>query len=230
MTTPGKVSYAVKNRLGQITYFPAEFDSIEDCLNDVKVQVLKMMEKGCTAEHTIVACGVDACDPHQVGTGPLRANEPIIFDIFPRSSDTRYFADMSRTVVKGTATDELKRLYDTVLEGQVLGISRVRSGANGKDIHEEIVALFEKRGYQTGRVNGRMQGFFHGTGHGVGLDIHEPPSISRRDCVLQTGEVVTVEPGLYYPDIGAVRIEDMVLVEENGCRNLTTYPKFLEIP
>ncbi len=190
---------------------------------------LKMMEEGCGAEHTIVACGVDACDPHNVGTGPLRAHEPIIFDIFPRSIDTRYFADMSRTVVKGTPSDPLKKLYATVLEGQELGISRVRAGANGKAIHEEIVALFEKRDYKTGRMNGRMQGFFHGTGHGVGLDIHESPSISRRDCVLQKGEVVTVEPGLYYPEIGAVRIEDMVLVEENGCRNLTTYPKFLEI-
>ncbi len=190
---------------------------------------LKMMENGCGAEHTIVACGVDACDPHNVGTGPLRANEPIIFDIFPRSIETRYFADMSRTVVKGVATDPLKKLYDTVLEGQELGIARVRAGANGKAIHEEINVLFENRGYKTGRVNGRMEGFFHGTGHGVGLDIHEPPSISRRDCLLKKGEVVTVEPGLYYPNIGAVRIEDMVLVEENGCRNLTTYPKFLEI-
>ena len=190
---------------------------------------LKMMENGCVAEHTIIACGVDACDPHNVGAGPLRAHEPIIFDIFPRSIETRYFADMSRTVVKGTASDGLKKLYNAVLEGQEWGIAKVRSGANGKEIHEEICALFEKQGYKTGRVNGRMQGFFHGTGHGVGLDIHEHPSISRRDCVLQTGEVVTVEPGLYYPDIGAVRIEDMVLVEENGCRNLTSYPKFLEI-
>ncbi|MBI1812148.1 MAG: aminopeptidase P family protein, partial [Nitrospirae bacterium] len=158
---------------------------------------LKMMEKGCVAEHTIIACGVDACDPHNVGAGPLRANEPIIFDVFPRSIETRYFADMSRTVVKGIASNGLKKLYDTVLEGQELGISRVRSGANGKDIHEEINLLFENRGYKTGRVNGRMEGFFHGTGHGVGLDIHEHPSISRKDCILQQGEVVTVEPGLY---------------------------------
>jgi Xaa-Pro aminopeptidase len=191
---------------------------------------LTLMEKGCLAEHSIIACGVDACDPHQIGRGLLRANEPIVFDIFPRSIETRYFADMSRTVVKGVASDGLKKLYDTVLEGQGLGVSRVRAGANGKAIHDEIVALFESRGYKTGRVNGRMQGFFHGTGHGVGLDIHESPSISGRDCILQKGEVVTVEPGLYYPEIGAVRIEDMVLVEENGCRNLTAYPKFLEIP
>ncbi len=190
---------------------------------------LRLMEKDCIAQHTIIACGIDACDPHNEGSGPLRANEPIIFDVFPRSSETRYFADMSRTVVKGKPTDGLKRLYDTVLEGQELGIRRVKNGAHGKEIHEEIVQLFEARGYKTGKVDGRMQGFFHGTGHGVGLDIHEPPRISRSDWVLKTGEVVTVEPGLYYPEIGAVRIEDMVLVEADGCRNLTTYPKQLEI-
>jgi len=190
---------------------------------------LRLMEKGCIAQHTIIACGVDACDPHNEGSGPLRANEPIIFDVFPRSSESRYFADMSRTVVKGRPTDGMKRLYDTVLEGQELGIRRVRAGASGKAIHEEIVALFDKKGYRTGKVGGRMQGFFHGTGHGVGIDIHEPPRISRADWTLKEGEVVTVEPGLYYPEIGAVRIEDMVLVEKEGCRNLTTYPKKLEI-
>ncbi len=191
---------------------------------------LSLMAKGCVGQHTIIACGIDACDPHNIGSGPLRAHEPIIFDVFPRSSDSRYFADMSRTVVKGRASDGLKRLYDTVLEGQILGISRVKNGASGKAIHEEIEALFELRGYKTGKVEGRMQGFFHGTGHGVGLDIHEPPRISKSDWTLTTGEVVTVEPGLYYPDIGAVRIEDMVLVQDDGCRNLTTYPKVLEIP
>jgi len=191
---------------------------------------LRLMEKGCLAQHTIVACGVDACDPHNEGSGPLHAHQPIIFDIFPRSIESRYFADMSRTVVKGTASDGLKRLYDTVLEGQELGIARVRNGAHGEAIHAEITNLFEARGYKTGVMQGRMQGFFHGTGHGVGLDIHEPPRISRADWVLQAGEVVTVEPGLYYPEIGAVRIEDMVWVEEGGCQNLTTYPKVLEIP
>lgn len=188
-----------------------------------------LMEKGCLAQHTIVSCGIDACDPHNEGSGPLRAHESIIFDIFPRSNETRYHADMTRTVVKGRAPDGLKQLYDTVLEAQLLGISQVRNGANGRDIHQSIVNCFEKRGYKTGLVDGRMQGFFHGTGHGIGLDIHEPPRISKVDHLLQTGEVVTVEPGLYYPKIGAVRIEDMVLVEDEGCRNLTTYPKFLEL-
>ncbi len=190
---------------------------------------LALMAKDCIAQHTIVSCGVDACDPHNEGSGPLRAHESIIFDIFPRSNKTRYHADMTRTVLKGKAPDALKRLYDTVLEGQLLGISQVKKGVNGREIHQNIMHCFEKKGYKTGLIDGRMQGFFHGTGHGIGLDIHEPPRISKADHILQTGEVVTVEPGLYYPQIGAVRIEDMVLVEDTACRNLTTYPKFLEL-
>ncbi len=190
---------------------------------------LALMEKGCIAQHTIVSCGVDACDPHNEGSGPLRAHESIIFDIFPRSNRTRYHADMTRTVLKGKAPDALKRLYETVLEGQLLGVSQVKNGVNGREIHQNIMRCFEKKGYKTGMIDGRMQGFFHGTGHGIGLDIHEPPRISKADHILQTGEVVTVEPGLYYPKIGAVRIEDMVVVEDAGCRNLTTYPKFLEL-
>jgi Xaa-Pro aminopeptidase len=190
---------------------------------------LSLMGKGCIGQHTIVSCGIDGCDPHNEGAGPLRANESIIMDIFPRSVGSRYFSDMTRTVVKGRPSDDLKKMYDTVLEGQTLGIDHVKDGASGREIHENITALFEKKGYHTGKVKGRMQGFFHGTGHGLGLDIHEPPRISRSDWVLKEGEVVTVEPGLYYPEIGAVRIEDMVLVEKEGCRNLTTYPKFLEI-
>ncbi len=190
---------------------------------------LTLMEKGCLAQHTIVSCGMDACDPHNEGSGPLRAHQSIIFDIFPRSNETRYHADMTRTVLKGTAPDALKRLYDTVLEGQLLGIAQVKSGVNGREIHESIMRCFQKKGYETGVVNGRMQGFFHGTGHGIGLDIHEPPRISKTDHILQTGEVVTLEPGLYYPEIGAVRIEDMVLVEDGTCRNLTRYPKFFEL-
>ncbi len=188
-----------------------------------------MMEKGLLAQHTIVACGRDACDPHNEGSGPLRANEAIIFDIFPRSIESRYHSDMTRTVVKGRATDVLKRLYDTVLEGQMMGIAQVKHGADGQEIHKTITEHFEKQGYETGLRDGRMQGFFHGTGHGIGLDIHEPPRIGKIEQYLQAGEVVTVEPGLYYPEIGAVRIEDMVLVTEDGCRNLTSYPKELEL-
>ena len=190
---------------------------------------VKLMERNCVAQHTIVAGGEQACDPHNEGSGPLPAHRSIIFDVFPRSATSRYFADMSRTVIRGTASSELKRLYGIVKDAQEDAIGKIKDGADGMKIHQGICARFEKAGYKTGLVNGRMQGFFHGTGHGVGLDIHEAPRISRTGSLLQEGHVVTVEPGLYYPGLGAVRIEDMVLVTKDGCRNLTNFPKIFEL-
>jgi Xaa-Pro aminopeptidase len=190
---------------------------------------VKLMECDCVAQHTIVAGGEQACDPHNEGSGPLPAHRSIIFDVFPRSATTRYFADMSRTVVRGTPSPELTRLYQTVKDAQEEAITKVKDGADGMKIHQGICERFEQAGYKTGVVNGRMQGYFHGTGHGVGLDIHEAPRISRTGSLLQEGHVVTVEPGLYYPGLGAVRIEDMVLVTRDGCRNLTNYPKTFEL-
>lgn len=188
-----------------------------------------LMEHDCVAQHTIVAGGEQACDPHNEGSGPLPADRSIIFDVFPRSAASRYFADMSRTVVRGEARPELRRLYQTVLDAQEEAIDSIRDGADGAKIHQRICERFEEAGYRTGLVNGRMQGYFHGTGHGVGLDIHEAPRISRNGSVLQEGHVVTVEPGLYYPGLGAVRIEDMVLVTADGCCNLTQYPKIFQL-
>ncbi len=188
-----------------------------------------LMERGCIAQHTIVAGGEQACDPHNEGSGPLPAHRSIIFDVFPRSAATRYFADMSRTVVRGTPGPELVKLYQAVKDAQEEAITKIKDGADGMKIHQGICARFEKAGYKTGMVNGRMQGYFHGTGHGVGLDIHEAPRISRTGSLLQEGHVVTVEPGLYYPGLGAVRIEDMVLVTRDGCRNLTNFPKQFQL-
>jgi Xaa-Pro aminopeptidase len=195
-----------------------------------KIINVSLMENDCIAQHTIVACGIDGVDPHNQGSGPIRAHASIVFDIFPRSSQSRYFADMTRTVVKGKASDGLQRMYEAVLAGQERGIELVRDGASGQSIHQEVTRTMEARGFETGVVDGRNQGFFHGTGHGVGLDIHEPPRISKTDHTLRAGQVVTVEPGLYYSRWGAVRIEDLVIVQPDGCRNLTKFPKFLELP
>jgi Xaa-Pro aminopeptidase len=194
-----------------------------------KIINLKLMELDCIAQHTIIAGGIQGCDPHDEGSGPLRPNETIVMDVFPRSSTSRYYADMTRTVVKGRASDAVKRLYETVRAAQEGAIEKIKDGAEGGAIHQWIMDLFEKKGYHTGIKDSRMQGFFHGTGHGVGLDIHEPPRISRTNWKLKAGEVVTVEPGLYYPEIGAVRIEDMVLVTQAGGINLTEFPKQLEV-
>jgi Xaa-Pro aminopeptidase len=178
---------------------------------------------------TIVAGGNQGCDPHEVGHGALRAHQPIILDIFPRDSKTGYWGDITRTVVRGRASERVKDMYVTVAKGQAMAFEKLRAGVNGREVHEAICALFKQRGFKTGRKNDRMQGFFHGTGHGLGLDIHESPRVCTVDATMKAGMVVTVEPGLYYPGIGGVRLEDVAVIGQRGARNLTTFPKFLEI-
>ena len=188
-----------------------------------------LLEEDCLGQHTIVAGGEEGCDPHQEGSGPLRPNEPIIIDIFPRNSTNGYFGDLTRTVVKGEAPPSVVDLYNTVHRGQQWALGRIGAGADGRQIHQGILEIFEEAGYKTGPRDGRMQGFFHGTGHGLGLEIHEPPRISPKGDTLASGQVVTVEPGLYYPGLGGVRIEDVVVVRDEGCENLTTFPHFLAV-
>jgi Xaa-Pro aminopeptidase len=188
-----------------------------------------IMAQGWLPSHTIIASGNQCCDPHHEGTGPIRADTSIVFDIFPRSQKTGYFGDLSRTVVRGRASEKLKEIYAAVQAGQQIAFDMIRDGVDGKEVHNRILELFAGKGFPTGRINGRMQGFFHGTGHGLGLDIHEPPRIAPVESILRKGHVVTVEPGLYYLGVGGVRLEDVVLVTEKGNRNLTHCPQFLEI-
>ena len=189
-----------------------------------------IIQAGGLASHTIVAGGQQGCDPHESGYGPLRANEPIILDIFPRSQKTGYFGDITRTVVKGRASEPVRKLYDTVHRGQKAAFQLMRAGMQTSRIHQAVQELFVREGYQTGKVDGRMQGFFHGTGHGLGLEIHESPRVGATSIgVLKAGQVVTVEPGLYYPGIGGVRLEDVALVTGGNPRNLTQFEKVLEI-
>jgi len=194
-----------------------------------KAMHLTMMERDCVAQHTIIACGVQAVNPHNEGSGPLKANEPIVMDVFPQHARHRYFADITRTVVKGKASDKVRRMFEAVKTGQEIAFQMIKDGVDGSTIHKAILDLFERQGFATGEQDGRMQGFFHGTGHGVGLEIHEPPRISSRPDILKAGMVVTVEPGLYYLDAGGMRIEDMVVVTKDGCRGLTEAPKILEV-
>ena len=189
-----------------------------------------IMSLGFVPSHSIVASGDQCVDPHNEGSGPIRANSSIIMDIFPRSQKTGFFGDITRTVVRGKASDRLKHAYRCVQEGQEIGFRRIRDGVNAYDIHMEILNHFKSAGFETGPKDGRMQGFFHGTGHGLGLDIHEAPGINARHATrLRTGHVVTVEPGLYYMGMGGVRLEDVVLVSKAGCANLVNLPKVLEV-
>src|SRR5207249_5092676 len=185
-----------------------------------------IMAQGYVPSHTIAAAGDQCVDPHNAGSGPIRANTSIIMDIFPRSQKTGYFGDITRTIVRGRASERLKHAYHCVLNGQDIGFRRIKDGASAYDIHWEIVNYFNGEGFPTGAMNRRMQGFFHGTGHGLGLDIHEAPSFGQwSKNKLRAGNVVTVEPGLYYQGLGGVRLEDVVVVTKTGCRNLVQIPK-----
>lgn len=176
---------------------------------------------------TIVAGGDQACDPHERGSGPLFANSLVILDIFPRDAKSGYFGDLTRTVVRGRASEAQRKLWNTVKAGQELALKRIKAGVDGMEIHQAIQKLFRDRGYPTEVRKGRNVGFFHGTGHGLGLEIHEYPRLQK--VVLQDRQVVTVEPGLYYPGLGGVRIEDVVVVTKKGCKILSRFPKKLEI-
>jgi Xaa-Pro aminopeptidase len=199
-------------------------DALRKCINST------VFEMDYLPSHTIVAPGKHGCDPHDEGHGPIRAHSPIIIDIFPRSEKTGYFGDMTRTFVKGKAPDKIMKMYRAVYEGQTRALRLIRDGVKAKMIHQTILDIFKKRGFPTGNIDGRMQGFFHGTGHGLGLDIHEPPRIAINDVILYKGMVVTVEPGLYYYPIGGIRIEDTIVITKTGIKNLTRFPKTLEIP
>ena len=188
-----------------------------------------LLDCDCHGEHTIVAGGEQAIDPHQGGQGPLPAHRPIIIDIFPRHSVSGYFGDITRTVVRGRVSEDVQRLHEAVAAAQQGALESIRDGVDGAEVHQAVVRGFTSAGYESGEIDGRMQGFFHGTGHGLGLQIHEAPYISRPSCRLETGQVVTVEPGLYYAGLGGCRIEDLVVVEDDGCRNLTTFPKSLSV-
>ena len=194
---------------------------------EIQMAALRM---GACADMPIVAGGVQACDPHERGSGPLKANELIIVDIFPQLADTRYWGDMTRTFLKGRALPGQRRLFETVRLAQEEAIRAIRAGVPAGKVHHDVEQFFGKRGFLTGEIRGRRQGFFHGTGHGLGLEIHEAPGMGQGSPHrLEAGNVVTVEPGLYYPDIGGIRIEDVVLVTRTGCRKLSRFPVVLEL-
>ena len=167
---------------------------------------------------TIVASGPNAAKPHhRPGSRPISPGEPIVLD-FGALVDG-YCSDMTRTVwVDGISDPDLRRAYDVVMEAQAAGVAAVRAGVACVDVDRACRELIASAGWG--------ERFVHGTGHGVGLDIHEAPSLSAASTdTLDAGQVVTVEPGIYLPGLGGIRIEDTVVVTEDGCRPLTSTAK-----
>ena len=189
-----------------------------------------LLRDGYALSETIVACGADAADPHNRGSGPLEAGEPIIVDIFPRSSSSGYHADMTRTFVVGEPDETVAEWYELTEEALEAGLDAIEPGVTGEAVHDAVCDVYEEAGEPTLRADPETEtGFIHGTGHGVGLAVHELPSLSFGGAELEAGNVVTVEPGLYDPDVGGVRIEDYVVVTAEGYENLTDYPKSLRV-
>jgi Xaa-Pro aminopeptidase len=177
---------------------------------------------------TIVACGHQSADPHERGHGPLTAHAPIVIDIFPQHLNHGYWGDITRTVLKGTASRELKQMYAAVKAAQTAALRAVCPGASCLSVHREAVAVFHRRRFETRRQSDRAVGFIHSTGHGVGLAIHEAPSLGASRERLRIGDVITIEPGLYYPALGGIRIEDTIVVTPHGWRYLAPCEKHFE--
>ena len=182
------------------------------------------LEAGGVSLGTIAAGGDQACDPHHRGTGPLRPHQLIIVDVFPRVNSTGYHGDMTRTFLKGKATDAQRALVAAVREAQLAALKSIKAGVNGQDVHRQVTDVFARRGYETRHTAEGSVGFFHGTGHGLGLAVHEPPRMNSTTAYrLKKNSVVTVEPGLYYPGLGGCRIEDVVQVTDARPKMLSKF-------
>ncbi len=215
-----KLLRATKIKGGKLLYQGRELTS-ETLQVTIETACLAL---GAMSANTIAAAGDQACDPHHRGAGPIKPNSLIIVDIFPRITKTGYYGDMTRTFLKGRASDAQRALVATVREAQLAALATVKAGTNGRTVHKAVTDVFAKRGYETKRTKTGAVGFFHGTGHGLGLDVHElPRMIASFDYALRKGSVVTVEPGLYYPGIGGARFEDVVQVTTGKAKMLSSY-------
>jgi len=225
----------------------AAFDRIEEILHEATIEGDSIIYKGVpltseylkaevdrvhlekdmlNVEGLIISCAEHAAIPHHPGRGQLRPHQTIICDIFPRCRSNGYFADTTRTYVKGKPSQKVAEMYDAVCKSQQVGFDMIKPGVIGGDVHRACGQVFLVLGFDVGN-----KGFTHGTGHGLGLDIHEMPYMNAQSTtILEPGHVMSVEPGLYYPEWGGVRIEDIIVVTEDGCENLTDHNKDYIIP
>lgn len=191
-----------------------------------------LLERGFSNPMSIVACGPIGADCHDHGHGPLRSMQPIIVDIFPRDKKSLYNGDCTRTVVHGKISDKISSMHVAVAKAKAAATAAVRAGVTGQSVHEATGRSIEASGYKMGFApEGAPDDFTsmtHGTGHGLGLEVHEPPLLAAGGPELLVGDVVTIEPGLYCKAIGGVRLEDMVVVTNDGCINLNTLPEGLD--
>jgi Xaa-Pro aminopeptidase len=194
---------------------------------------LLLGEMGFSCPEMIVAGSPECAMPHFRGEGPIRANAPVIVDVFPSGRASHYYGDLTRTLVVGEIPDEIRRMHAAILQSLDAGIESIRAGVPGRDVHHAVCQVLVDRGYgsTTKGFEGPEGGpkMNHSTGHGVGLDVHEQPALrGPNDEPLLEGDVVTVEPGLYLMGLGGVRVEDTGMVTANGFANFTTLTRSLD--
>ncbi|MBN1853747.1 MAG: aminopeptidase P family protein [Pirellulales bacterium] len=190
------------------------------------------IDRAYMSRPSIVAGGPAGGDCHEIGSGELRTGQPVIIDIFPKNQSTRYNGDCTRTVVHGAVPDELAAMHNAVVEAKAAAIKTIRAGVTGERVHLATKCAITGHGYAMGLADAHAPDSYcamtHGTGHGVGLEVHEPPLLDMGGPELIAGDAVTVEPGLYRKSFGGVRVEDMVIVTQDGCLNLNTLHEGLD--
>ena len=195
----------------------------------IRVEIERVFSlHGVAADEIIVSHGAQTAVGHEAGSGPIAPGEPIVFDLFPRDRGTGMHSDMTRTYVVGEVPDELRRYQELCLEALQLAAAAVKPGVNGRELMRMVCDLFAGHGFPTPLTKqpGEVleSGFYHGLGHGVGLDVHEKPALSRSGDNLVSGDVITLEPGLYRAGYGGVRLEDILVVTDDGAETVTRYP------
>jgi Xaa-Pro aminopeptidase len=190
-------------------------------------------DHGVSSDDFIVSHGAQTAIGHELGFGPIEPDEPVVIDLWPKDPESGCYADMTRTYVVGTPPEELVEYHRLVKEALDRSFASTKAGVPGFDVFNLVCEFFEEHGQKTAisKPPGEVleNGFFHGLGHGVGLEVHEAPGMGRGSTgELMAGDVVTLEPGLYRQGFGGCRLEDLVLVTENGAEKLTDFPYDLQ--
>lgn len=219
------IASATPTKDGTLTHAGATLTA-ERVMSEIDIFLL---QRGYGDSDSIIAGGTEGGDCHNRGNGPLRTETPVIVDIFPRSKDTLYVGDCTRMVVHGKPGNipgEVVKMHAAVKEAKDAAIASMRAGTTGDAVHKVVIAVMAKHGYPMGLPGPNdpptRTAMVHGTGHGLGLDLKEPPLLDLNGPELLEGDAITVEPGLYQPALGGMRLEDMVIVRKHGVDNLNT--------